>query len=167
MKETFVNRNSKMWRFRKTSLTANVPNSCRLQNGLGVKLCGTKTMLLCSRGEEERAGGGGRNLQARFSFYSLLNAHPFQASVTCRQCSFCSTYAINTSKTLALFWSGLLFLSFCFVLFWILFCFLDLGFLVLLWFWGGFFCLVGFWWGGRVCLFFKLRFQMGRSSCGL
>ncbi|KFO53862.1 Follistatin [Corvus brachyrhynchos] len=49
VKETFVNRNSKMWRFRKTSLTANVPNSCRLQNGLGVKLCGTKTMLLCSR----------------------------------------------------------------------------------------------------------------------
>ncbi|KAL2294269.1 hypothetical protein Nmel_007994, partial [Mimus melanotis] len=49
VKETFVNRNSKMWRFRKSSLTANVPNSCRLQNGLGVKLCGTKTMLLCSR----------------------------------------------------------------------------------------------------------------------
>lgn len=95
---TFVNRSSKMGRFRKTSLTANVLNSCRLQNGLGLKLCGTKTMLPCSRGEEKRAGGGGRNLQARFSFYSLLNAHPFQASVTCRQCSFCSTYGINTSE---------------------------------------------------------------------
>lgn len=118
MKEIFVNRNSKMWGFRKTSLTANVPNSCRLQNGLGVKLCGTKTMLLCSRGEEERAGGGGRNLQARFSFYSLLNAHPFQASVTCRQRSFCSTYGINTSKNSrsVLVGSSLSFILFCFVL---------------------------------------------------
>lgn len=146
-----------MWRFRKTSLTANVPNSCRLQNGLGVKLCGTKTMLLCSRGEEERAGGGGRNFQARFSFYSLLNAHPFQASVTCRQCSFCSTYGINTSKNSrsVLVGSSLSFILFCFDLFRILFCcFLGLGFLVLLWFWGGFFFVwLGFG-GGRVCLFF-------------
>lgn len=123
MKETFVNRNSKMWRFRKTSLTANAPNSCRLQNGLGVKLCSTKTMLLCSRGEEERAGGGGKNLQARFSFYSLLNAHPFQASVTCRQCSFCSTYGINTSKNSSsvLVGSSLSFILFCFVLDFVLF----------------------------------------------
>lgn len=150
MKETFVNRNSKMWRFRKTSLTANVPNSCRLQNGLGVKLCGTKTMLLCCRGEE-RAGGGGRNLQARFSFYSLLNAHPFQASVTCRQCSFCSTYGINTFKNSRSVLVGFP-LSFilwvCGVFFFFPFgfcCFLGLGFLVLLWFWGEFFCLVEFW----------------------
>ncbi|NWU33173.1 FST protein, partial [Hylia prasina] len=56
-------------------------------------------MFLCHFMEDHTVqGGGGRNLQARFSFYSLLNAHPFQASVTCRQRSFCSTYGINTSK---------------------------------------------------------------------
>lgn len=126
-------------------------------------------MLLCSRGEEERAGGGGRNLQARFSFYSLLNAHPFQASVTCRQCSFCSTYGINTSKNSSSVLVGysLPFILFCFVL----------G-LILLVSWFGlfssfvvleedFFVWLGFFAGGGFVCFFKLRFQMGHSSCGL